>query len=162
MRAITLMHPWAWAICCLGKNIENRSWAPSLQIGEKFAIHGGRWPLGADECAHGTADLEYVAEIVETVRVLKEEGLCKIDGPVSLRTLSAYVGIVAVATFGGIIEHEGPIADSPWFSGPVGWILKDVLVLPQAVPCRGERGMWTVPDDVLGRMREQFRSKGDR
>ena len=42
MKALTLHAPWAWAICFLGKRVENRTWAPpSGMIGKRFAIHAG-------------------------------------------------------------------------------------------------------------------------
>jgi hypothetical protein len=47
MKAITIRHPWPWAICYMGKPLENRDWKPSpyqLKPGEKFAIHAGKMP----------------------------------------------------------------------------------------------------------------------
>lgn len=37
---------------------------------------------------------------------------------------------------------------NPWFQGPWGWVLKDVIALPRPVPCRGERGLWALPHEV--------------
>lgn len=151
MKALTLRHPWAWAICCAGKRIENRTWSPPLRVGEKFAIHGGKFPLGADDKPHGAKETEYVEDITETVRELSEQKLLP-GGLISLRMLSGYVGIVAVATFGGTVTESS----SPWFCGPIGWALSDVLALPRPVPCKGAQGLWTVPEDVLSAMRVQF------
>jgi hypothetical protein len=45
VKAITLRHPWPWAILAMGKRIENRTWEPKgLRPGDRFAIHGGRVP----------------------------------------------------------------------------------------------------------------------
>lgn len=45
MLALTLKHPWPWAICVAGKDVENRTWAPrQLRRGDRFAIHGGKQP----------------------------------------------------------------------------------------------------------------------
>jgi hypothetical protein len=151
VKAITLRHPWAWCICCASKRVENRTWSPSMRIGEKFAIHGGRWPIGADDCAHGAKDQEYVEEIEDAISDLKAEKLLP-PGGITLRMLSRYAGIVAVATFGGAVTAS----ESPWFCGPFGWVMTDVLVLPEPVPCRGAHGLWDVPADVLVKMRAQF------
>lgn len=152
MKAITLLHPWPWAICCCGKRLENRTWEPPLRVGEKFAIHGGRVPLGPDNQPHGAKDREYLEEIIETVNDIRKECLFQGD-TVSLRNIFRYAGICAVATFGGVLRD----AADPWFSGPVAWVLRDVIVLPEAVPCKGTQKLWEVPPDVLENMRAQFR-----
>jgi hypothetical protein len=152
MKAITLRHPWPFAIINLGKRIENRTWAPSLRIGEKFAIHGGKFPVQPDGICKGAANQEYWDDIHETLRSLAQGGL--IDGAmkVTIRMLQETVGICAVATYGGTVRES----DSPWFCGPVGWVITDVLALPAAVPCRGAQGLWDVPADALEKMRAQF------
>ncbi len=44
MRAMTWHRPWPFAIFSLGKDIENRRWAPQIGVREKLAIHAGkRW-----------------------------------------------------------------------------------------------------------------------
>ena len=157
MKAITLRHPWPWCVCCAGKPLENRTWAPGLRIGEKFAIHGGRWPIGADDKAHGKADAEYVEEIIATIEDLGHENMLP-GGKVTLRMLSRFAGICAVATFGGVVTAS----DSRWFCGPFGWKLLGeqgdvpLIVLPEPVPCRGAQGLWDVPSEVLEKMRAQF------
>jgi hypothetical protein len=153
LKAITLRHPWPFAICQLGKRIENRTWSPNLAIGEKFAIHGGKFPVQADGSNKGAANQQYWEEIKATLFDLGQSGL--IDGAmkVTIRMLQATVGICAVATYGGTVREDA----SPWFCGPIGWVMTDVLVLPEAVPCRGAQGLWAVPDDVLAKMRALFR-----
>ena len=48
MQAITLKHPWAFAIARLGKRVENRTWKPPNRLlGQRIAIHGGAIPKGA-------------------------------------------------------------------------------------------------------------------
>ena len=42
MKVLTLWPEWAWAICHLGKRIENRTWEPPTSIiGRSLAIHAG-------------------------------------------------------------------------------------------------------------------------
>lgn len=40
-------------------------------------------------------------------------------------------------------------------AGPIGWVLADVIALPEPVPCRGAQGLWTLPDDVERRVMAQ-------
>ena len=129
-------------MCCLGKDVENRTWVPSLKIGERFAIHGGRWPIPEDGHPRNPGDVDYAANIVSTVQELAECGLCSVN-PVTPVMLSRYCGIVALATFGGITRDPD---SSPWHDGNLAWWLRDVDVLPEPIPIKGAQRLWTVPD----------------
>jgi hypothetical protein len=68
MMALTLKHPWPYAICFLGKRIENRTWRPrpsQLQPGSYLAIHGGVIPKG-----------RALTEASDDLQRLKAQGLC--------------------------------------------------------------------------------------
>ena len=39
---LTVLQPWAWAICEAGKRVENRTWKPEIPIGTYLAIHAGK------------------------------------------------------------------------------------------------------------------------
>lgn len=128
MKALTLHRPWAWAIAGAGKDIENRTWRPPAAIiGQRIAIHAGRKldRAGAYAIQHA---LGRRVTVDESVAMLRE-------------------GIVATA----VVDRFALRHDSPWFNGPVGWVLRDVIALPQAIPCKGFQGLWNVPDDVLAR-----------
>ena len=150
MKALTIRHPWPWAICCITescnpKRIENRTWKPSptqLPPGVKFAIHAGKMPsvIEIQEAFEGMAAMDAIDEYTNTPTMAE------------LRTMES--AIVAVATFGGIVTERD--CKSRWFCGPYGWVLKDVIVLPEPVKCRGAQGLWNVPPDVLAKMRAQF------
>lgn len=148
MKALTLRHPWAWAVCYLGKPVENRTWMPSprqLRPGEKFAIHAGKMPSKI-EIAEALAWMDFEG-------LLHNAPLDKVPAFADLRTQES--AIVAVATFGGIVtEHP-----SPWFCGPYGWVLDDLVVLPAPVACRGAQGLWNLPPDVLEETLQQFRPR---
>lgn len=51
MRALTVRHPWAWAIQTGRKRVEYRTWAPRLELGEVFAIHVASKARGRDVLA---------------------------------------------------------------------------------------------------------------
>lgn len=48
LKALTVRQPWASLIMRGLKKVENRSWKPSIQVGERFVIHAGygnaKWP----------------------------------------------------------------------------------------------------------------------
>lgn len=139
MKALTLWQPWSWAIAHAGKRVENRTWAPPASvIGQRIAIHAGKkLDVGAHNSliAHDVAcpaDYEdgYVRGAVESVAtihgyVICEEGHAKAHGKADCR-----------------------IVHNMWFTGPIGWVLTDVVALPAPVPCRGAQGLWTLPADV--------------
>lgn len=142
MKALTLKHPWPWAICCLGKRIENRTWRPypsQLKPGEWLAIHGGKWPTSRGELLDLHVEIGMVA--------LGEARLSYSIGEVERCT-----GIVAVCQFGGTVTES----DDGWFEGPIGWKLNDLIVLSKPVPCKGAQGLWKVPEDVLKLVRQEW------
>lgn len=58
---------------------------------------------------------------------------------------------------GDMLLSEMPPDQRRWFFGPVGYVLRDVIALPTAVPCRGWQGFWSLPDDVRAKVEEQLR-----
>lgn len=131
MRALTLKHPWPWAICRLGKRIENRTWAPSqglLKQGEWFAIHAGQIPRRRDySAAFNLAD-----ELTELhgFEISATKGIFQ-------------TGIVAVTKFGGVVRESS----DPWFDGPVGWLLSRIFVCAP-IKISGKQGLWLLPDSI--------------
>lgn len=146
--ALTLKHPWPFAICRLYKDVENRTWQPPRALrGRYFAIHGGKIPASKNE-------REWVEE--EAIDLIDEHGdhlTSKGMMPAENLLGGIYLtGIVAVARLADVVTE----ATSPWFDGPVGWVLDDVTELPRPVPCKGAQGLWQVPEDIAGRVREQW------
>lgn len=110
MKALTIRIPWPWAICYLGKPLENRNWRPSptqLRPGEKFAIHAGKMP-SAMEIREAFAGMAAMGVIDETTKVPTLAHLRRQEG-----------SIVAVATYGGWVTGH----PSRWFVGLYGWKL---------------------------------------
>lgn len=137
MKAITLRHPWPFAICYMGKRIENRTWKPPKSlIGKTIAIHGGKV-------------LTSFRETNELIRVTRElvERFGLPSGFVELKSddvLKCH-GIVATATLSGFVSES----DDPWFDGTgYGWQLADVRVFERPIACKGAQGFWEVPDDI--------------
>jgi hypothetical protein len=131
IRGVTLWQPHAWAIAESTKRVENRGWAPPERlIGHYLAIHAGK-----------TVSAEAIADINEVLGI-----------PCPREHVTS--AIVAIAVLDGV-EME-PRGDDPWFNGPVGWYLRDVVAI-KPVPCKGRQGLWEIPDDILVEVRREYR-----
>jgi hypothetical protein len=116
MLALSIRQPWAWAILHCGKDIENRSWPTKVR--GRVLIHASK----------GMTMKEYVN--------------------FGCKALRRGIDIPRFDDFerGGIIG-EAELVDcvtqshSPWFSGPYGFVLRDVQQLPFR-PCNGLLGFW--------------------
>jgi len=110
-------------ICSSTNCIANRPWPPWPRIiGHRIALHAG---------------LRYD---VSGAMGMREEGLYD-PPPDALCPKGCIVGTFRVT---GYVEES----DDPWFIGPFGWLLADVVALDRPVPCRGAQGLWKVPEEV--------------
>jgi hypothetical protein len=143
MYALTVKQPWAEAIARHGKNVENRSRRPPAHlIGQRVAIHVGQaWDAWDAICADGLAPSDHPnlpPALLSWMDIA--EGLGgKAPPPHAGRIIAtARLACVVSKSVVGCDIHgpdfmAGMIASrSPWFTGPVGWVLADVR--PLAVP----------------------------
>lgn len=117
LRALSIRQPWAWAIAAGHKRVENRSWRVSYR--GPLAIHAAR--------------------VLEAQAYARCERLAGRRVPSNL----ALGAIVAVAHLVDIVMRS----DDPWFEGPWGWVLDDVMPICP-VMCPGQQQLFTLPDDV--------------
>jgi hypothetical protein len=87
MLAVTVRQPWAWAIVCAGKDIENRSWA-NRHVTGTIAIHAGFGLDSLDELPRGvrrpiTAELVHgaIVGVVDVVGVVRRHRSKWFRGP---------------------------------------------------------------------------------
>jgi hypothetical protein len=117
MKAITVKHPWAWAIVNGVKKIENRS-RPTIHRGP-LLIHAGL----------SKSDLGQEGD--------RMPGLPAYDQLV----YGAIIGVVDVVDCVTVDKVAGePFAEGPWC-----WLLANARSLPTPFPCRGFLGFWTPP-----------------
>lgn len=142
--ALTLIQPWAYAVAHLGKPIENRAWRPpSRNIGRPLAIHAGK---------------SYDEEGADWIR--SRFGV--LVPPADQLARGAIVAVVTLATcveesvFEDIEAHPRIHAGRPWFVGPFGWVLTNLVVLPHPVTIRGAQKLWRVPEPELGQVRAGY------
>lgn len=134
IRALTVKQPWAWAIACGGKDVENRTWNTRHQ--GPLAIHAAaRWDR--EEAAARVYELTgaYVMKTVESAIV-------------------AVVDLVDVCT---VHSSAGDCECGPWaIPGQFHWRLANVRPLAEPVPCKGRLGLWNLPADVDSAVRGQL------
>ena len=129
-RGLTLWQPMAWAISDFTKRIENRPWQPWKAV-RRVAIHAGK-----------TYKNFHALQIRH-----------HFDAAVPSKQRIPLGAIVAVADIVGCVTES----DDPWFSGPYGWQLDNVVKLPEPVECRGAQGLWRLPPGVQLRVEAQMR-----
>lgn len=149
MMALTVHQPWAWAISVAGKDIENRDWAPPAGIiGQRIAIHAGK---KYDEPAW-TYLSDPTTSPIDRARLSCDGTFDVPDADEAVRG-----AVVAVATVTGRMwRGEGQIPHWPWYCGPCGWILQEVVALDTPVPCRGRQKLWVLPAEVEAAVRAQL------
>lgn len=123
MYALTVRQPWADCILYHGRRIENRAWKPPQRIiGERIAIHAGK---ELDTYAGFRAASQAAgADLWKQVYSMRRGA------------------VVATAVVTGSCSAESKEADSVWFTGPIGWLLDDIRILPRPVLARGYQGVW--------------------
>lgn len=129
MRALSIRPPWAHAIAHLGKRCENRGWATRYR--GPILIHAS-----------------------STIRLADFRQLERIVGYEVDRDSCERGAIIAVAQLVDCIPVDR-VADSPWATGPVAWILDDVRLLAKPIRLRGKLGLWTPSANAISRCRAQ-------
>jgi len=144
--ALTVWQPWASLIAWPLKPVENRTWRAPWVLGKRIAIHAGN-KFDEDAALHLSVMPCPVPEIVQLSRKTKGAIVCT-------AVVDRFVNRADVET--NLHEEFALTSYFTWFSGPVGWVLRDVQKF-DPVPCRGAQGLWTVPPDVLARIPEHAR-----
>lgn len=170
MKALTLRHPWPFAVAYLGKRVENREWDDRLAslmgldelVGETIAIHGGTAPqrpkrknvLPTNPWRQFAGDLGHIREHILGGELPEEaaQHLARTcPGPI---TPECFIlpGIVAV----GVLQGVTRASRDRWAAqGCLHLLLDDVVTLPEPVACPGAQGFWTVPDVIAAEVQRQ-------
>jgi len=121
MKTLSVRQPWAWLIVAGYKPLENRGWKTSYR---------GPVLIQAAQTIDKNFDYEWC------------EKLIKASLPLSFR----FGGIIGSANLVDCIdiaadEIDEEYAESPWFIGRYGFVLKDAKILPFH-PCKGKLGLF--------------------
>jgi len=139
MKCLSVRQPWAWAILHAGKDVENRTWAPSpkqLKPGERLAIHASKM-----------FDVDGLRWICANHAEL---GLKLEDIPIDPKAYPVG-GVVGSVEFVGTVNsplHNGSNT-SPWFFGTVGWLVSHPVELAEPVPMKGRLMLFDVEDGIF-------------
>lgn len=120
LTCLSVRHPWAWLLFH-GKLIENRDWMTSYR---------GR--LGIHSSARMTKN-EY-EDAVSFVASFDRDLAGRIP-PMNRLPMGAILGTVTL--LGCVKNHT-----SPWFQGPIGWVLAHPELFPEPIPAKGQLGLW--------------------
>lgn len=148
LRGFTLWRPWSHAVAHLGKRIENRDYPPPVwMVGHHLAIHAGK-----------TYDKAGAYQIRTVLNMdVPDAPQC----PQGIVAIACLRGFCASAETDDNYDRPGRTSDwpqdDPWFSGPYGWILDDVVPLIDPVPCRGAQGLWPVPTGIADHLRSVWK-----
>lgn len=133
MKALTVRQPWAWAIACAGKTVENRSWPTDYR--GLLAIHAGKKPEPIDP--YGSSQ---EAELHKHIRDVEWSSA-------SEKAFCARGAIVAVVDLVG--EHVCDGSCSPWaVPGAHHFELDNPRVLATPLIAVGVLGLWN-PGNLL-------------
>lgn len=131
MRALTIHQPWASLIVHGPKRIENRSRRPwSRLMGQLIGIHA--------------------AKRVDLAREREYSAVHDLPQPLPHGALLGFARIVGTVTE----VDEG--SDDPWFEGPVGIRLADVVAYPEPIAMSGAQGYFSVLDRLTPDARESL------
>lgn len=174
MKALTISPPWGFAIFHLGKDVENRVWAPSpseLKPGDWFLVHGGRSPLTGKGVVQET---EYGSNFRMSVRQLCAD-ITSDAFPLTLEQTTYLLslgkprekgghlfdwstfhlpGIIGAVEFLGCSQAH----QSYWaMRGQYHWLLGRRVLFPEPIPCRGALKLWDVPQELHQQARDQYK-----
>ncbi len=154
MRALTLYRPWG-ASMLFGpdggpgpKPIENRTWPPSARmLGQVIALHHGQ--RYDDEGAAFLAARGWNPDRYPQSRWTGIIGTARIVGFVDKRPgFATQIVCPASTTAHRSVGIAKTVEASPFFFGPVGWLLEERVGFPRPVECLGHQQLWTVPEDL--------------
>ena len=129
MRALTIHQPYASAIAYGPKRVENRGWGNEGMAGMTIAIH--------------SAARKWQPTPGELIRFRQLWPQC----PKGSRMLYGY--ILATAKINRISTPKDPLLyGDRWVTGPKCWVLHHIKILQHPIQCRGNQGLWKVPDPI--------------
>lgn len=132
MKALSLWQPWATLVALGAKQVETRAWpVPPSILGERIAIHASQTTKHLD--------LRHANLFAGALRDVDQ---------LPLGALLCTLVIDDCRRIGISLEGLSPTeyVFGDYSVGRYAWRLRDVVALPEPVPCRGRQRFWNVPD----------------
>lgn len=133
LRALSIKQPWAFVILKKGKNVENRQ--INCHYRGFIALHTSKKPL---------EDFEYLKD---------HFGISVDPKKVPYGCVVGFAEIVDVIT-----KKQITAKTKKWFGGKYGYVLKNIMVLPNPVPTNGGRGIWHLKGTALKKALTQLKA----
>lgn len=125
MKMLSIQQPWADVIVNHGKNVENR--AKNIRMRGYFAIHSSMLPR------------------IDDFQYLKRHYKINLDpNKVELGAIVGVAELVDVMEPGETSSEFKKWRQKEYF----GYILRNIIPLKKAIPCKGGRGIWPMPKKV--------------
>ena len=140
MKVLSVCQPWAWLLVNGYKDVENRSWRTSHR--GPLLIHSGAAVSGLwRKNPHAQPGI-----LTTVFKRLRAAGIRPPKIPPALETggIVGRVELLDCVTTSDLhfLAHAG--VDSPWFFGPVGWLVGGGTPLP-FVPLKGKLHVFEFP-----------------
>lgn len=135
MKAISLWQPWASLWCSPAKRHETRKF--STKHRGWIAVHAAKHEASVDADVHQVA-LDHFESVVDLPR----------------GAIVGCVYLVGCYRVDDLMPHELGQADricGDWRSGRFAWRRSEFVLLPRAIPYRGQQGWFEVPDEHFER-----------
>jgi len=163
-KALTLLRPWPYAFCRLGKGGENR--------GVRYKHTGPLWLHASKQLADGEWSHMRSLMTQEEIEAYYADPDYLTSGPHTPGAIVAYCEVIGCVAYDPCLHvpdrhctgrhlgtslysftYKGGIytasPDRWWFGPYVMVVPKELLIpLPRPVPCRGKQGLWNVPPEV--------------
>lgn len=135
------------------KRVENRSWCRRSMVGRWLMIHAGA-TIGGGQFRQ-----------VDAIEAVKDMAFTAMEAEIEIDPRNIVTSaVVAVARIEGFVQRRGthpvyhrgvlsqfePMKLSPkwWVEEEIGWLLSDVVRLPQPVRCGGAQGLWRPAEEI--------------
>lgn len=158
-KALTVHDPWAQAIVHGTKWIENRTWKPySGSLGNRLFIHTAKaWNDDHETTANSLRFMklhDYDDELAAHGAII---GSVRVVGWVRDEAAESEYEFDCGWTREPL-RHKNRATVSPWWQGPVGWVLTDAVPYETPIFTRGQQRIWTPPERVQKLCWEQERT----
>ena len=167
--ALTVRPPWAWCFTApvsKPKRIENRGWEMThrgplwLHVGAR-----SRWdPAGADSPLVQEAWLEATGIPHVPHGTAREIGLHRSSDLIPFGAVTALLEVTGCHHAGMCAKRDdgGRVVLCDRWAARGQWHIETepIRTLPEPVPCRGNLGLWRLPEDVERAVRKQLEAEG--
>ncbi len=171
MKTISILQPWASLVVLGHKKIETRSW--NTKYRGELLIHAS---MGKQykKIGYGNPLLEYYTE-------LYENGMIEHMASLSFGAIIGKVNLEAVIPSENIDASGDPFQQSmlinsdrtkfasncatislqeyafgDYSDGRFGWLLSDPILFKEPIPCKGQLGIWNLPNELLNDVKSQL------